>query len=126
MDQLPDIVIVLLLIGVDVGTTTQLRRDILHSVSLLCRRLPGDDIVRVIRGSGVHATLLTVSRRSLWPKRCWNLRGPSHPPTRLCYCHFSPKAALAAFVSLVQSLIMSSLASLFHPYVLLSLHLTFY
>jgi len=47
MEQLPDVVIALLLIGVDVDTTTELRRDILHSISLLCRRLPavpGDDI----------------------------------------------------------------------------------
>jgi hypothetical protein len=49
MEQLPEVVIVLLLIGVDVDTTTELRRDILHSMSLLCRRLPiepGDVIVR--------------------------------------------------------------------------------
>jgi hypothetical protein len=61
MEQLPDVVIVLLLIGVDVDTTTELRRDILHSISLLCRRLPaepGDDIVCFIRGSDVHATRL--------------------------------------------------------------------
>ena len=49
MEQLPDVVMVLLLIGVDMDTTTELRRDILHSISLLCRRLPaepGDGIVR--------------------------------------------------------------------------------
>jgi hypothetical protein len=49
MDQLPDVVMVLLLIGVDINTTTELRRDILCSVSLLCRQLPaepGDSIVR--------------------------------------------------------------------------------
>ena len=48
MEQLPDVVIVLLLIGVNMDTTAELRRDVLHSVSLLCRRLPvgpGDGIV---------------------------------------------------------------------------------
>lgn len=40
---------VLLLIGVDMHTTTELRSDILYSISLMCRRLPaepGDGIVR--------------------------------------------------------------------------------
>jgi hypothetical protein len=51
MEQLPDVVIVLLLIGVDMDTSTELRSDILHSVSLLCRQLSGksegsEDIVR--------------------------------------------------------------------------------
>jgi hypothetical protein len=49
MGQLPDVVMVLLLIGVDMDTTTELRRDILYSISLLCRQLPaepGDNIVR--------------------------------------------------------------------------------
>ncbi len=49
MEQLPDVVMVLLLIGVDMNTMTGLRRDILHSMSLLCRQLPadpGDSIVR--------------------------------------------------------------------------------
>ena len=62
MEQLPDIVIILLLIGVDVHTTTELRRDILHSVSLLCSRLPtepGDDIVSFnTRVLDVHTTCL--------------------------------------------------------------------
>jgi hypothetical protein len=51
MEQLPDVVIVLLLIGVDMDTSTEMRSDILHSVSLLCRRLSAksegpEDIVR--------------------------------------------------------------------------------
>lgn len=48
MEQLPDVVILLLLIGVDRDTTAELRRDILHTMSLLCRRLPAesDSIVR--------------------------------------------------------------------------------
>ncbi|KAI0001374.1 hypothetical protein BJV74DRAFT_949584 [Russula compacta] len=40
MEQLPDVVILLLLIGVDRDTTAELRRGILHTISLLCRRLP--------------------------------------------------------------------------------------
>ncbi|KAI0294356.1 hypothetical protein BC826DRAFT_341731 [Russula brevipes] len=40
MEQLPDVVITLLLVGVDKDTTTELRRDILHSLSLLCCQLP--------------------------------------------------------------------------------------
>jgi len=39
-EQLPDIVITLLLIGIDADSSTELRRDILHCVSLLCYRLP--------------------------------------------------------------------------------------
>jgi hypothetical protein len=49
MVQLPDVVMTLLLIGVDMNTTTELRRDILCSISVLCRRLPaepGDSTVR--------------------------------------------------------------------------------
>jgi hypothetical protein len=49
MEQIPDVVMVLLLIGVDMNTTTELRSDILYSISLMCRRLPaepGDGIVR--------------------------------------------------------------------------------
>jgi hypothetical protein len=49
MEQLPDLVMVLLLIGVDMNTTTELRRDILHSMSLLCHQLPAkpeDSVVR--------------------------------------------------------------------------------
>ncbi|KAI0283673.1 hypothetical protein BGY98DRAFT_1093767 [Russula aff. rugulosa BPL654] len=42
MEQLPDAVMVLLLIGVDMNTTTELRRDIVHSISLLCHQLPAD------------------------------------------------------------------------------------
>ncbi len=49
MEQLPDVVMVLLLIGVDVDTTTELRRDILHSISLLCRQLPTDPEDSVVR-----------------------------------------------------------------------------
>ncbi|KAH9176675.1 hypothetical protein EDB89DRAFT_88811 [Lactarius sanguifluus] len=40
LNQLPDIIITLLLIGIDMGSSTELRRDILHSVSLLCCQLP--------------------------------------------------------------------------------------
>ncbi|KAH8985992.1 hypothetical protein EDB86DRAFT_2957228 [Lactarius hatsudake] len=40
LKQLPDIIVVLLLIGIDMGSSTELRRDILHSVSLLCCQLP--------------------------------------------------------------------------------------
>jgi hypothetical protein len=49
MRQLPDVVMVLLLIGVDMNSTNELRRDILHSISLLCHQLPtelGDSVVR--------------------------------------------------------------------------------
>jgi hypothetical protein len=49
MEQLPDVVITLLLVGVDIDTTTELKRDVLHSLSLLCCRLPpepGDATVR--------------------------------------------------------------------------------
>jgi len=38
--QLPDIVITLLLIGIDADSSTELRRDILHSLSLLCCQIP--------------------------------------------------------------------------------------
>jgi len=44
MEQLPDVVMALLLIGVDMYTTTELRRDILHSISLLCHRLPAEPV----------------------------------------------------------------------------------
>ncbi|KAI9507901.1 hypothetical protein F5148DRAFT_1200947 [Russula earlei] len=40
MEQLPHLVTVLLLIGVDMNTSTELRRGVLHSISLVCRRLP--------------------------------------------------------------------------------------
>jgi len=40
VEQLPDVIIVLLLIGVNMDTTAELRRDVLSSISLLCRRLP--------------------------------------------------------------------------------------
>ncbi|KAH9057303.1 hypothetical protein EDB87DRAFT_1752563 [Lactarius vividus] len=40
LKQLPDIIITLLLIGIDMGSSAELRRDILHSVSLLCCQLP--------------------------------------------------------------------------------------
>jgi hypothetical protein len=49
MEQLPDVVMVLLLIGLDMNTTTELRRSILCSISLVCSQLPaepGDSIVR--------------------------------------------------------------------------------
>jgi hypothetical protein len=49
MEQLPDVVMVLLLIGVDMNTTTELRRDILHSVSLLCHQLPAEPEDSVVR-----------------------------------------------------------------------------
>jgi hypothetical protein len=49
MEQLPDVVMVLLLIGVDMDTTTELRRDVLHSISLLCRQLPTDPEDSVVR-----------------------------------------------------------------------------
>jgi hypothetical protein len=42
MEQLPDVVMALLLIGADMHTTTELRRDILCSISLLCRQLPAE------------------------------------------------------------------------------------
>ena len=118
MEQLPDVVIALLLIGVDVDTTTELRRDILHSISLLCPRLPavpGDDIVRFNSWFRCPFNPLTASRRFLWHKGCWTSRCPSRLPTRHCYCHFLPKAVLVVFVFLGQSLIMSSLVQPFHP-----------
>jgi hypothetical protein len=49
MEQLPDVVVVLLLMGVDMNTTNELRRDIIHSISLLFHQLPaepGDSVVR--------------------------------------------------------------------------------
>ncbi len=49
MEQLPDVVMVLLLIGVDMYTTTELRRDILHSISLLCHRLPAEPVDGIVR-----------------------------------------------------------------------------
>ena len=49
MEQLPDVVMVLLLIGVDMNTTTELRRDILHSISLLCHQLPTEPEDSVVR-----------------------------------------------------------------------------
>ena len=49
MEQLPDVVMVLLLIGVDMNTTTELRRDILHSISLLCHQLPAEPVESVVR-----------------------------------------------------------------------------
>ncbi|KAI0305501.1 hypothetical protein B0F90DRAFT_1067293 [Multifurca ochricompacta] len=42
MEQLPDLIIVLLLIGLDMEASNDLRRDILPSVSLLCHRLSSD------------------------------------------------------------------------------------
>jgi hypothetical protein len=59
MEQLPDAVMVLLLIGVDMNTATELRRDIVHSISLLCHQLPADleaSVVRYYSWSGVHTT----------------------------------------------------------------------
>jgi hypothetical protein len=49
MKQLPDVVMVLLLIGVDINTTAELRRDILHSISLLCHQLPAEPEDIVVR-----------------------------------------------------------------------------
>lgn len=49
MEQLPDVVMVLLLIGVDMNTTAKLRRDILHSISLLCHQLPAESENCVVR-----------------------------------------------------------------------------
>jgi hypothetical protein len=117
MEQLPDVVMALLLIGVDMYTTTELRRDILHSISLLCHRLPAEPVDGIVRCNPWFRRRydpLIAFRRSLWPRRCWIFRGPSQPWTRRCYCHFSLKAALAAFVSLGQLPIMFSLAQLFH------------
>ena len=49
MGQLPDLVMILLLISVDMNTTTELRRDILHSISLLCHQLPAEPEDSVVR-----------------------------------------------------------------------------
>ncbi|KAI0256214.1 hypothetical protein BJV78DRAFT_446201 [Lactifluus subvellereus] len=58
MEQLPDVVIVLLLIGVDMDTSTELKRDILHSVSLLCRQLPA-------KSEGPEDTEISVAQKAL-------------------------------------------------------------
>jgi hypothetical protein len=103
MEQLPDVVIMLLLVGVDIHTTTELRRDILHSVSLLCSRLPaepGDGIVSFNPCFRCPYNLLTASRKYLWHKGCGTSRCPSRLPIRHCYCHFSPKAVRVAFAFL--------------------------
>lgn len=49
MEQIPDVVMVLLLIGVDMNTTTELRSDILYSISLMCRRLPAEPVDGIVR-----------------------------------------------------------------------------
>ena len=49
MEQIPEVVMVLLLIGVDMNTTTELRSDILYSISLMCRRLPAEPVDGIVR-----------------------------------------------------------------------------
>lgn len=49
MEQLPDVVMALLLMGVDMNTTSELRRDIIHSISLLCHQLPAEPDDSVVR-----------------------------------------------------------------------------
>jgi hypothetical protein len=63
MEQLPDVVMVLLLIGVDMNTTTELRRDILHSISLLCHQLPAEpeDSVEIPLANKVLDFMTTIS-----------------------------------------------------------------
>jgi len=63
MEQLPDVVMVLLLIGVDMNTTTELRRDILHSISLLCHQLPvePEDSVEISLANKVLDLMTTIS-----------------------------------------------------------------
>ncbi|KAH9083790.1 hypothetical protein EDB83DRAFT_2309703 [Lactarius deliciosus] len=83
LKQLPDIIIALLLIGIDMGSSTDLRRDILHSVSLLCCQLPtecGEE------GAGVRSSGVTFAFQ---------------PGS--CCCRSSLEAAPAVFASLVQS-----------------------
>ncbi|KAI0268600.1 hypothetical protein BC834DRAFT_644907 [Gloeopeniophorella convolvens] len=41
-EQLPDVIMSLLLIGVDAGSSAELRRDVLSTLSLLCWQLPAD------------------------------------------------------------------------------------
>lgn len=57
LEQLPDIFITLLLIGIDTDSSTELRRDVLHSVSLLCCRLPTE--------CGAEGTDVSVTKRVL-------------------------------------------------------------
>lgn len=63
MEQLPDVVMVLLLIGVDMNTTAELRRDILHSMSLLCHQLPDkpEDSVEISLANKVLDFMTTIS-----------------------------------------------------------------
>jgi len=63
MEQLPDVVMMLLLIGVDMNTTSELRRDILHSISLLCHQLPAEpeDNVEISLANKVLDLMTTIS-----------------------------------------------------------------
>jgi len=52
MEQLPNVVMTLLLVGLDIDTTTEQRRDILHSLSLLCCQLPAEP------GDGIETSIV--------------------------------------------------------------------
>ena len=66
-------VITLLLIGIDMYSSTELRRDILHAVSILCCQLPTEyEAEGTVRG---HSVLSPYLRDLTSPRKLLFLRG---------------------------------------------------
>ncbi len=43
MEQIPDFVMALVFIGIDVDATLQIKRDVLIAIEILCTRLPASE-----------------------------------------------------------------------------------